>query len=40
MERAAFESELREQGYGEVVRHSDRSGPDGARYLAGRRYAS
>jgi quercetin dioxygenase-like cupin family protein len=90
MEQAVFESELREQGYGEVVdrrmepnrlnpehahefdarllvlegamtivaegnertyragetftmaagcRHSERSGPDGARYLAGRRYA-
>ena len=90
MERAAFESELREQGYAEIVdrrmqpdllnpehehefdarllvvqgtmtiaaegsertyragetftmaagcRHSERSGPDGARYLAGRRYA-
>jgi quercetin dioxygenase-like cupin family protein len=90
MEQAVFESELREQGYGEVVdrrmepyrlnpdhahefdarllvlegamtivaegsertyragetftmaagcRHSERSGPDGARHLAGRRYA-
>src|SRR5436305_11110395 len=90
MERTAFETELRAQGYGEVVdrrmepnllnpehahefdarllvlegamtiaaegsertyragetftmaagcRHSERSGPDGARYLAGRRYA-
>ena len=90
MERTTFESELREQGYAEVVdrrmepnalnpehehefdarllvlegamtiaaegsertyragdaftmaagcRHSERSGPEGARYLAGRRYA-
>ena len=90
MERTTFESELRGQGYGEVVdrrmepnflnpehahefdarllvlegamtiaaegsertyragetftmaagcRHTERSGPDGARYLAGRRYA-
>ena len=91
MERAAFETELREQGYTEIVdrpmapnalnpehahefdarllvlegamtiaaedrehtyragdtfampagcRHSERSGPEGARYLAGRRYSA